>query len=342
MPCLNEAETLAVCVDKARAALAENDIAGEVVVADNGSTDGSQAIATEHGARVVPGSAARLRRSAQRRHPGRARQVCADGRRRRQLRVRAHPALPGRAAQRGGPGDGQSLSRRHRAQGDAAAASLSRQPGAQLPWPHVVSCAHRGLSLRHSRVQQRCLRAPRAAHHGHGVRQRDGGEVVAAGTEDDRGADHAEEGWPQPSAASEDLARRLAASALSADVLAALAVPVSGLDADDRWPGGDGVAASGGAPAGPREPWRGHARLHGGGGAAGLPADLLRRGGEGLRHLRRPAAGRRELRTLVPLHHARDRPALRRSAGADRHWRSRCRRWFRGRTPATVRCRRCR
>jgi glycosyltransferase involved in cell wall biosynthesis len=54
MPCLNEAETLAVCVDKALAALAENHIAGEVIVADNGSTDGSQAIATAHGARVVP------------------------------------------------------------------------------------------------------------------------------------------------------------------------------------------------------------------------------------------------------------------------------------------------
>jgi glycosyltransferase involved in cell wall biosynthesis len=54
LPCLNEAETLAVCVDKALAALRENNISGEVVVADNGSTDGSQAIATEHGARVVP------------------------------------------------------------------------------------------------------------------------------------------------------------------------------------------------------------------------------------------------------------------------------------------------
>jgi glycosyltransferase involved in cell wall biosynthesis len=54
MPCLNEAETLAVCVDKALAALAVNGIAGEVVIADNGSTDGSQAIAVEHGARVVP------------------------------------------------------------------------------------------------------------------------------------------------------------------------------------------------------------------------------------------------------------------------------------------------
>ena len=53
MPCLNEAETLAVCVDKALAALRDNDIVGEVVVADNGSTDGSQQIAAEHGARVI-------------------------------------------------------------------------------------------------------------------------------------------------------------------------------------------------------------------------------------------------------------------------------------------------
>jgi glycosyltransferase involved in cell wall biosynthesis len=53
MPCLNEAETLAVCVDKALTALRDNGIAGEVVVADNGSSDGSQAIAAEHGARVV-------------------------------------------------------------------------------------------------------------------------------------------------------------------------------------------------------------------------------------------------------------------------------------------------
>jgi glycosyltransferase involved in cell wall biosynthesis len=54
MPCLNEAETLAVCVYKALAALRANGIAGEVVVADNGSIDGSQSIAIEHGARVVP------------------------------------------------------------------------------------------------------------------------------------------------------------------------------------------------------------------------------------------------------------------------------------------------
>ncbi len=54
MPCLNEAETLAVCIRKAQGFLDRTGIAGEVVIADNGSTDGSQAIATGLGARVVP------------------------------------------------------------------------------------------------------------------------------------------------------------------------------------------------------------------------------------------------------------------------------------------------
>ncbi len=53
MPCLNEAETIAVCIDKAHRAFAELGIHGEVLVADNGSTDGSIEIAREHGARVV-------------------------------------------------------------------------------------------------------------------------------------------------------------------------------------------------------------------------------------------------------------------------------------------------
>lgn len=53
MPCLNEAETIARCVRTARGFLSANGVVGEVLVADNGSRDGSQAIATEHGARVV-------------------------------------------------------------------------------------------------------------------------------------------------------------------------------------------------------------------------------------------------------------------------------------------------
>jgi hypothetical protein len=54
MPCLNEAETVAVCVRKAVAFLSEQGIDGEVVVADNGSTDGSQRLASKAGARVIP------------------------------------------------------------------------------------------------------------------------------------------------------------------------------------------------------------------------------------------------------------------------------------------------
>ncbi len=54
MPCLNEAETLAGCIREAQDFFAESGIRGEILVADNGSTDGSQQIAEEMGARVVP------------------------------------------------------------------------------------------------------------------------------------------------------------------------------------------------------------------------------------------------------------------------------------------------
>jgi hypothetical protein len=53
MPCLNEAETLAVCVKKATAFLQQYDVTGEIVIADNGSTDGSRQIANAMGARLV-------------------------------------------------------------------------------------------------------------------------------------------------------------------------------------------------------------------------------------------------------------------------------------------------
>lgn len=54
MPCLNEAETLERCVRRAVETLGSCGLAGEVIVADNGSTDGSQEIARRSGARVVP------------------------------------------------------------------------------------------------------------------------------------------------------------------------------------------------------------------------------------------------------------------------------------------------
>jgi glycosyltransferase involved in cell wall biosynthesis len=53
MPCLNEADTLAVCIEKAQRTLSEHNIQGEIIVADNGSSDGSDVIAARMGARVV-------------------------------------------------------------------------------------------------------------------------------------------------------------------------------------------------------------------------------------------------------------------------------------------------
>ncbi len=53
IPCLNEAQSIAMCIDKALTAFRAAGIAGEVVVADNGSSDGSADIAEGHGARVV-------------------------------------------------------------------------------------------------------------------------------------------------------------------------------------------------------------------------------------------------------------------------------------------------
>ncbi len=53
MPCLNEVETLATCIRKAKGAIDRLGLAAEIIVADNGSTDGSQAVARELGVRVV-------------------------------------------------------------------------------------------------------------------------------------------------------------------------------------------------------------------------------------------------------------------------------------------------
>ena len=53
MPCLNEAETVSICIAKAKSFLARAGITGEVLVADNGSTDGSVALAQGEGVRVI-------------------------------------------------------------------------------------------------------------------------------------------------------------------------------------------------------------------------------------------------------------------------------------------------
>ncbi|HVT35203.1 MAG TPA: glycosyltransferase, partial [Nevskiaceae bacterium] len=53
MPCLNEERTLEACIRKAQASFARLGVAGEVVIADNGSTDRSRELAAALGARVI-------------------------------------------------------------------------------------------------------------------------------------------------------------------------------------------------------------------------------------------------------------------------------------------------
>ncbi|UCE17519.1 MAG: glycosyltransferase family 2 protein [Gemmatimonadota bacterium] len=53
MPCLNEEKTVGICIEKAKRALEENDIRGEIIISDNGSTDTSAEVAASMGARVV-------------------------------------------------------------------------------------------------------------------------------------------------------------------------------------------------------------------------------------------------------------------------------------------------
>ena len=53
MPCLNEADTLEVCINKAKQGLSDAGVIGEIIVADNGSTDDSIEIATKAGVRIV-------------------------------------------------------------------------------------------------------------------------------------------------------------------------------------------------------------------------------------------------------------------------------------------------
>lgn len=53
IPCLNEVKTLGICVEKAQRFMAENNVVGEIILGDNGSTDGSQELARKLGARVI-------------------------------------------------------------------------------------------------------------------------------------------------------------------------------------------------------------------------------------------------------------------------------------------------
>ena len=81
MPCLNEADTLETCIRKAQRALREHNIAGEIIVADNGSTDGSQAIAIRAGSACHPRGSQRIRQRSYGGYCCGARQIYHYGRR---------------------------------------------------------------------------------------------------------------------------------------------------------------------------------------------------------------------------------------------------------------------
>ena len=93
LPCLNEEAAIGACIEKIQATFAKARIDGEIVVCDNGSTDQSVAIAERLGARVVHQPLARLRQRVPqglRQRPG---PYLDHGRRRRYLRLYAHPQL---------------------------------------------------------------------------------------------------------------------------------------------------------------------------------------------------------------------------------------------------------
>ncbi len=99
MPCLNEARTVSTCVAKALAYLGLHNIKGEVIVADNGSTDGSREIAVNLGARVVE-VAARGYGNALRAEGTAKRQVRDHGQLGRQLQFLQLAAIPRKAPAR--------------------------------------------------------------------------------------------------------------------------------------------------------------------------------------------------------------------------------------------------
>ncbi len=146
IPCLNEAENIARCVSRAREVLHENDLPGEVIVADNDSEDGSALLAAEAGALVVHEPRARLWQRVHGRLRGRPRPVHRDGRCRPHVRLRGDPPVH-RGTRRGcGHGDRQP-DEEHPSGRHAVAPPLHRKPFA-LGFPErPVQDRHRRCPL---------------------------------------------------------------------------------------------------------------------------------------------------------------------------------------------------
>jgi glycosyltransferase involved in cell wall biosynthesis len=221
MPCLNEAETVETCVRKAVGFLQESGIEGEVVVADNGSTDGSQKLASDAGARVVPikekGYGNALIGGITAAHGKYVIMGDADDSYDftnlmpfvEELR-NGHELVMGNRF-KGGIEPG-AMPKLHKYLGNPVLSFVGR-----LFFPSAIGDFHCGLRgfNRESALQ---------LNHRHGVRQRDGGQGHPLGAEGHGSADDLEEGRPVPAAAPALMARRLAAPAVPAALQPALAV----------------------------------------------------------------------------------------------------------------------
>ena len=201
----------------------------EVVIADNGSTDGSQDIAEREGARVVPVARAGIRRGAVRRRARPRRAATSSW---------ATPTTATTSARLDAfverLRDGADLVMGNRFLGGieprrhAVEEPLHRQPGAVRRSAGSSSscpvgdfhCGLRGFS-------REAFAAHGAADHGHGIRVGDGDQGDAAAHADRRSADDARQGRTRSTAAPAAVARRLASPALHAALQPALAVPVS-------------------------------------------------------------------------------------------------------------------
>jgi len=225
LPCLNEAETLETVIRKALASFRELGVAGEVVVADNGSTDGSQDIARAAGARVVDapiqGYGAALRAGIESSHGTYVIMGDADD------SYALDQLGPFIEALRGGA----DLVMGNRFAGGIAPGAMPwvhryvGKPGALVPRSAVLPHSGPRLSLRYARLPTRPYPLARAADHRHGVRQRDGGSLVAGQAHHGRGSHHAEARWPLAPAPLAHLARRLETPEVPAHLQSAVAVP---------------------------------------------------------------------------------------------------------------------
>jgi glycosyltransferase involved in cell wall biosynthesis len=229
MPCLNEAQTVGICVQKAFSYMKTHNVRGEVIVADNGSTDGSQALAADLGARVVPvvsrgyGSALRAGIEAAR---GRF-VIMGDSDDSYdfshlepflfKLREGCQLVMGNRFSGGIKPGAMPPL---HRYLGNPVLSAVGR-----LFFRSACGDFHCGLRG-FDRDAILCLDL--AAPGMEGVCLGNGGEGDHFQTKNRRGSDNVITGWPESSAASAQLARWLAASASPSLVQPEMVVPLSG------------------------------------------------------------------------------------------------------------------